>query len=97
MLTRRPPLIAGIGVAAGGVALTTLLLFALDGVAPVLSLGVVYLLAVLGVATFWGVWLALATALASALAFNFFHIPPTGRFTIASGENWVALIVFLVL
>ena len=39
---------------------------------------------------------ALATALASALAFNFFHIPPTGRFTIASGENWVGLIVFFV-
>ena len=59
-----------------------------------LSLGVVYLLVVLVVATFWGAWLALATAVASALAFNFFHIPPTGRFTIANGENWVALAVF---
>ena len=29
-------------------------------------------------------------------AFNFFHIPPTGRFTIAEAENWVALVVFLV-
>jgi two-component system sensor histidine kinase KdpD len=48
------------------------------------------------VATIWGPWLALATALASALAFNFFHIPPTGRFTIANGENWVGLIVFFV-
>ncbi len=36
------------------------------------------------------------TALASALAFNFFHIPPTGRFTIREGENWVALVVFLI-
>jgi two-component system sensor histidine kinase KdpD len=96
LLRRRPPLLAGVAVALAGVALTTALLFALEGVAPVLSLGVVYLLVVLGVATFWGVWLALATALASALAFNFFHIPPTGRFTIASGENWVGLIVFFV-
>ena len=32
----------------------------------------------------------------AALAFNFFHIPPTGRFTIAEAENWVALAVFLV-
>ena len=32
----------------------------------------------------------------SAAAFNFFHIPPTGEFTIADEENWVALIVFLV-
>ena len=69
--------------AALGVALTTLLVYALDDVAPVLSLGVVYLLVVLVVATVWGAWLALATAVVSALAFNFFHIPPTGRFTIA--------------
>ena len=30
------------------------------------------------------------------LAFNFFHLEPTGRFTIAEAENWVALAVFLV-
>ncbi|HEY6695190.1 MAG TPA: ATP-binding protein, partial [Solirubrobacteraceae bacterium] len=79
-----------------GVALTTLLVYALKGIAPVLSLGVVYLLVVLAVATIWGAWLALATAVVSALAFNFFHIPPTGRFTIDEAENWVALAVFLV-
>ena len=59
MLTRRPPLIAGIVAAALGVALTTLLVYALKDVAPVLSLGVVYLLVVLVVATVWGAWLAL--------------------------------------
>src|ERR1700754_1038475 len=96
MFTRRPPLLAGVVAAALGVALTTALLFALRGVAPVVSLGVVYLLAVLVVASVWGVWLGLATAVASALAFNFFHIPPTGRFTITGGENWVALIVFFI-
>jgi two-component system sensor histidine kinase KdpD len=94
--SRRPPLTLGIAVAAAGVALTTLVLYALDDVAPVISLGVVYLLAVLLVASLWGLWLALATAVASALAFNFFHIPPTGRFTIATGENWVGLVVFFI-
>ena len=96
MLTRRPPLLAGVVAAALGVALTTLLVFALRDVAPVVSLGVVYLVAVLVIASIWGVWLGLATALASALAFNFFHIPPTGRFTITGGENWVALVVFFL-
>src|SRR3954451_3832397 len=96
MLTRRPPLLVGVVAAALGVALTTLLVFALRGVAPVVSLGVVYLLAVLVIASIWGVWLGLATALASALAFNFFHIPPTGRLAISGGENWVALAVFFV-
>ncbi|HTW11451.1 MAG TPA: ATP-binding protein, partial [Solirubrobacteraceae bacterium] len=30
----------------------------------------------------------------SAAAFNFFHIPPVGRFTIADSRNWVALAAF---
>jgi two-component system sensor histidine kinase KdpD len=64
--TRRPPLLVGVLVAAVGVALTTLLVYALKDIAPVLSLGVVYLLVVLVVATVWGAWLALATAVASA-------------------------------
>ncbi len=93
---RRPPLWLGVIAAALGVAVTTLAVFPLKHVAPVLSLGVVYLLVVLLVATVWGAWLGIATAVGGALAFNFFHIPPTGRFTIAAGENWVALAVFFV-
>jgi K+-sensing histidine kinase KdpD len=38
---------------------------------PVLSTGVVYLLAVLLVSTGWGFWLGLLTAVLSAAAFNF--------------------------
>jgi two-component system, OmpR family, sensor histidine kinase KdpD len=83
-------------VAAGSIALTTLLLYPLSEIAPAVSLGVLYLLAVLLVSTVWGLWLGLLTSVAAALAFNFFHIEPTGRFTIADAENWVALIVFLV-
>jgi two-component system, OmpR family, sensor histidine kinase KdpD len=86
----------GIVVAAGSLALTTLILYPLQEIAEPVSLGVLYLLAVLLVATIWGLWLGLATSVAAALAFNFFHIPPTGRFTIADAENWAALVVFLV-
>jgi two-component system sensor histidine kinase KdpD len=78
------------------VAATTALIYPLSEVAPVVALGVVYLVAVLLVSSIWGGWLGVATAVASALAFNFFHIPPTGRFTISEGENWVALVVFFV-
>ncbi|HET8757945.1 MAG TPA: ATP-binding protein [Solirubrobacteraceae bacterium] len=88
--------VAGVLVAAAALAVTTLLLYALDDVAAPVSLGVLYLLPVLLVATLWGLWLALATSVAAALVFNFFHIEPTGRFTIADAENWVALAVFLV-
>ena len=60
------------------------------------STGVVYMLAVLLVSSRWGLWLGVGTAVLSAAAFNFFHIPPTGQFTIAEGENWVALAIFVV-
>jgi two-component system sensor histidine kinase KdpD len=83
-------------VAAASIAAVTGAIYALREAVPVLSTGVLYLLAVLLVTGYWGLRLGLATAVASALAFNFFHIPPTGRFTIADPENWVGLGVYLV-
>ncbi len=80
----------------GSVALVTAVIFGLRELVPVVSTGVVYMLAVLFVSSFWGLRVGLLTALLSAVAFNFFHIPPTGTLTIANGENWVALGVFLV-
>jgi two-component system sensor histidine kinase KdpD len=49
---------------------------------------------VLLVSSYWGLWLGVLTSVASAAAFNFFHIPPTGRFTISDPQNWVALGVY---
>ena len=80
----------------GTVAVVTGAIYGLREVVPVVSTGVVYLLAVLLVSTAWGLWLGFFTAVLSAAAFNFFHIPPTNEFTISDGENWVALAVFLV-
>jgi len=92
-----PSRLVGVLAAVVVVASTTALVFPLRTVAPVVSLAIVYLVAVLVVSTVWGAWLGVLTALASALAFNYFHIPPTGRFTIADGENWIALVVFLII
>jgi len=83
-------------VSVGTVAVVTGAIYGLREVVPVVSTGVVYLLAVLLVSTAWGLWLGFFTAVLSAAAFNFFHIPPTNEFTISDGENWVALAVFLV-
>lgn len=88
-------LINGVAAATAAITVVTLALFPLREIAPAVSLGVLYLLAVLLVASVFGVWLGIATAFGCALAFNFFHIPPTGRFTIAEAENWVALVVFI--
>jgi two-component system sensor histidine kinase KdpD len=83
-------------VALAGVALSTLIVYPLKDVAPVASLSVVYLPAVLIVSITWGAWLGVVTAVISAAAFNFFHLPPVGQFTIRDSRNWVALVAFLV-
>ncbi len=81
---------------AAAVTLATLAIYPLKSVAPVVSLSVVYLPAVLLVSVYWGLLLGLLTSLASAAALNFFHIPPVGRFTIADSRNWVALAAFVL-
>ena len=96
VLSARPPYWLGIVVSVAAVALTTLLVYPLKTIAADISLSVVYLVAVLLVASIWGARLGIATALLSGLAFNYFHIPPTGRLTIAQDEDWVALVVFLI-
>jgi two-component system sensor histidine kinase KdpD len=63
---------------------------------PVLSLGVLYVLAVLVVAVGWGLAYAIPVAVASMLAFNWFHLPPVHTFTLAEGSNWFALLVYVV-
>jgi two-component system sensor histidine kinase KdpD len=93
---RKPSLLSGLLAAVGSVAVITILIYGLREIVPVVSTGVVYTLAVLLVSSYWGLWLGLLTALMSAAAWNFFHIPPTGGFTIADGEHWLALAVFFI-
>ena len=77
---------AGVFVAVLCIAAATAVIFPLREFAPVVSLGVVYLLAVLLVSTYWGMRLGMATTLFSAIAFNFFHLPPTGHLTIGDSK-----------
>jgi two-component system sensor histidine kinase KdpD len=85
----------GVIVAVVAVATATGAIYPLKAVAPAVALSVVYLPAVLLISAYWGLGLGLATSFSSAAAFNFFHIPPVGRFTIADGRNWVALAAFM--
>jgi two-component system, OmpR family, sensor histidine kinase KdpD len=92
----QPPRRAGVIAALFAVALSTLIVYPLAQVAPVASLSVVYLPAVLVLSVTWGAWLGIGTAILSAAAFNFFHLPPVGRFTLHNSSNWVALAAFVV-
>jgi two-component system sensor histidine kinase KdpD len=94
--SRRPSIALGVLVAGLGIAVETIAIYPLAHLAPVDSLGVVYLVGVVAVSTWWGLRLGFATAILSALAFNYFHLPPVGGLTLADERNWVGLASFLV-
>jgi two-component system, OmpR family, sensor histidine kinase KdpD len=92
----RVELIVGLLVSAGSVALVSAAVELLRPYMPVLSLGVLYVFAVLAVAVFWGIVLAAVVSIASMLAFNWFFLPPTHTFQLRDGANWAVLAVYLV-
>jgi two-component system sensor histidine kinase KdpD len=86
----------GLAASVAAVAVATGLVYPLKEVAPAVSLGVVYIPGVLLIAAVWGWRLGLLTALLSALAFNFFHLPPLGRLDVRADHDLVALVVFAI-
>jgi two-component system sensor histidine kinase KdpD len=88
--------LAGVAAGALAVAVVTAAIAVLDNFIPVLSLGVLYVFAVLPIALVWGVPSAVLVAVASMLAFNFFFLPPVHTFTLADRSNWFALLVYVV-
>ncbi|HTS72116.1 MAG TPA: ATP-binding protein [Gaiellaceae bacterium] len=81
--------LAAVAVVTGGIDL-------LKGHIPVLSLAVLYLLAIIPIAAAWGTVYAVGVALLGMLAFNFFFLPPLYTLTIQDSRNWFALLVFVV-
>jgi two-component system, OmpR family, sensor histidine kinase KdpD len=58
------------------------------------SIGFLYLVAVLGLATWGGGAVGAAASVAAVLCFNYFFLPPHGTLAIADPANWVALACF---
>jgi two-component system sensor histidine kinase KdpD len=94
--SKPPPAWLGLLATLGAVVAGTLLVYPLKSVAPVVSLGVVYLPAILLISIVWGLRLGLLASVASAVAFNYFQLPPLHRLTIADEENWIALLAFVI-
>jgi two-component system sensor histidine kinase KdpD len=59
------------------------------------TVALTFLLVVLIAAATSRLRVAVVTSVAAMLCFNFFFLPPVGRWTIADPQNWVALFVFL--
>jgi two-component system sensor histidine kinase KdpD len=60
------------------------------------TIAMTFLLATLGVATWWGLLEAIVASIVGMLCFNFFFLPPLFSLTLADTRNWVALFAFLV-
>src|SRR5829696_132878 len=89
-------LLFGLVASVVAVATVTAVIYLARSSVPILSLGVLYLFAVLPIAVIWGRAFSIPVAFASMLAFNFFFLPPIHTFTLLGERDWFALAVYLV-
>jgi two-component system sensor histidine kinase KdpD len=87
--------VAALLFGAAAVAVVTGVVFALRHHAPVVSLGVLYLFAVLPTAVWFGAAWAAVVSVASMLAFNWFFLPPLHTFALRDSGSWISLVVYL--
>jgi two-component system sensor histidine kinase KdpD len=92
---KRPPL-AGVAVVAAGLALATVLSAFLQSALGVPNASIVYLLPVVAVGMVYGSWLAVGTAVGSFLINDFFFVLPLYTFSISAPEEWLDLLLFLL-
>jgi two-component system sensor histidine kinase KdpD len=76
-------------------AIVTVAIGALKSIGPVISLGVLYVFAVLPVALAYGLLYAIAVSIGGMLLFNFFFLSPVHTFTLEDSRNWFALAVYV--
>jgi two-component system sensor histidine kinase KdpD len=86
--------IGRVGASIGAIALITALYARMLTVNPT-TVALSYLVAILLIATTWGIVEATTASIVAVLCFNFFFLPPVGTLTIADPQNWVAFVAFL--
>jgi two-component system sensor histidine kinase KdpD len=98
LLLARPhrPSLAGLTFAAVSLALATGLTALVRDSLGVSDAAIVYLLAVVAVSMFYGSWMAVLTSVASFLLYDFFFVEPLYTFAIGAPEEWLDLLLFLV-
>src|SRR5438132_3363911 len=83
-------------LAFGGAMLVTGIIYLFQLYPRIPNISIVYLLAVLALASTRGRYAAILASLVAFLSFDFFLVPPLYVFTINRVEEWIALFVFLV-
>ncbi|WP_319017960.1 sensor histidine kinase [Mycolicibacterium baixiangningiae] len=89
------PIAVGIVVAAGFIAVETLLVYWLKQMSSVHAYGALFLLGVLVVSALWGLGLSVATSMASASVYFYFHTEQGGTLVADGFEDFIAVLVFL--
>jgi len=89
-------MIGGYALALVLVGAVTVVVAAIRQTADVGNVSMVYLLAVIGSAIAFGRGPAIAAAIASFLAFNFFFVQPHYTFRVGDDDEWVALALLLM-
>ncbi|HEY1442149.1 MAG TPA: GAF domain-containing protein, partial [Mycobacterium sp.] len=97
-LVSRAPLPAplGLAVAVGCIVVETAVTLLLKALDPGGAFGVIYLIGVLIVATGWSAGLAAATAVVSAIAYDYLRRWPDISGVLTEVEDWVVIFVFIV-
>src|SRR5262245_59923157 len=84
---------SGLGLGVAGLVIVTV---ALTPHRSLTNAALLYLVPVVAVAVLGGVWLGLATAVASALLLNWFFVPPYHTFAVERQDNVLALLVYVL-
>jgi signal transduction histidine kinase len=97
LLRPKPPALAlGLMIAVVLIATETVALFPLRGSSQEGARSVLYLCGVLVVSSVWGAELGIVTSVASAIAFNYFHVPPFWTFHPFAHRDLQNVVVFIV-
>src|SRR3954468_5696558 len=93
----RPPLAMGLAVAVLCLVVETALGAAVSGFAPIQSVGVLYLVGLLVIASVWGLVPGLLMAVSSIAVFDYFLIPPAWSLRLIRREDLAMLGIFMSL
>lgn len=85
----------GFAAASGIVALITAFFSKLHQVNHT-TVALSFLLAILYVSAAWGLTVSIYMSMLATVAFNYFFLPPIGKFIISDPQNWVGLAAFLI-
>jgi two-component system sensor histidine kinase KdpD len=86
----------GYAVALLAVGLVSLVIWIVERRLHIGNISMLYLIAVLGTATFYGRAPAILASAAAFLSFDWFFVEPHFTLTVADPEEWVALLLFLL-